>query len=213
MKKIMAGVLVCLLLLTGCSSKSGKEFKDIYESLNGTKTSSGKDIRSVTIDEDNPYEKVDASKIVDLMNKKQTFYVYFGFPECPWCRSVIEESIKVAKSNSIKKIYYVDVLDIRDKMEVKEGKATQTKEGTEDYNKLLELLDPVLSNYSLKDSNGKEIATNEKRIYAPNFVYVEKGEAKKLTEATSDQFTDPYMELTPEILEDEEKLFNDFFNN
>ena len=65
----------------------------------------------------------------------------------------------------------------------------------------------------VKDTEGNKISTEEKRIFAPNYIYVEKGVAKRITTGTSEKQTDSREELTKEILEDEEKLFNDFFKN
>ena len=58
-----------------------------------------------------------------------------------------------------------------------------------------------------------EVKVGEKRIYAPNFIYVNNGKAVKMTEGISDKQKDAFEELSDEILEDEEKLFNEFFNN
>ena len=73
------------------------------------------------------------------------------------------------------------------------------------------MLSNVLNNYELQDENGNSIDTGEKRIYAPSFVYIENGKAVKLIEGISENQTDSRMELTDEILEDEENLFSDFF--
>ena len=98
------------------------------------------------------------------------------------------------------KIYYVDVLDIRDTMELKEkNKPETTKEGSKGYYDLLELLDNVLSDYTLKTSKGKTVKTGEKRIFAPNIVAIVKGEAISLTDGISELQTDGYMELTEEM--------------
>ena len=217
-KKLFILILftVSLFTLTACTEdKNSKEdalnFKEEYESLNGQTNDSGKENRTISISEDNPYQTVEASEIVNLMNDKKTFYVYFGFPTCPWCRSVIEKSIEIAQKKNISKIYYVNVLEIRDKMEVVDGEATRTVEGSEDYYELIELLSNVLNNYELQDENGNSIDTGEKRIYAPSFVYIENGKAVKLIEGISENQTDSRMELTDEILEDEENLFSDFF--
>ena len=57
-----------------------------------------------------------------------------------------------------------------------------------------------------------KISVGEKRIFAPNYIYVEKGTAKKLIAGTSDLQKNSRDELTKEILEDEEKIFQNFFN-
>ncbi len=179
------------------------KFKNEYEELNGKENASGKEYREVSIPEDNPFVYATPEEIVKMMEDKETFAVYFGFKSCPWCRSVLENLVKVAKELNIKKIYYVDILDIRDTYELNsKGKAERTKEGTEGYYDLLEAFDKVLSDYTLTNSKGKTVKTGEKRIYAPNIVSVVAGVANKLTEGTSSKQTDAYMELTDEMLKE-----------
>ena len=221
-RKIMMMLLIVgtMFMITGCGNEDAKKFKNDYESINGKENTSGKIHRSITIDENNPFVYTTAEEIVKKIESKETFYVYFGDKLCPWCRSVIEKSIEVAKEKKIKTIYYVPIWDedgneiLRDRLKVNdEGKLETVKEGTEAYKKLLELLDNVLSDYSLTDKDNKKIETKEKRIYAPNFIYIENGEAKKLTEGISEKQSDSREELTEEILKDEQEQFESFFQN
>lgn len=219
---ILLITLIPILLTTGCSSKNDKEtalaFKEEYESLNGKTNSSGKEHRSVTIPSDNPFEKVSASDIVKMIKDGGTFYVYFGDKLCPWCRSVIEKACDVSKDNNIEKIYYVNIWDddggeiLRDKYQLVDGEAVQLIEGTDDYYKLLEYFDDLLSDYTLSDQDGNKILVGEKRIFAPNFVYVKDGKAVKLIDGISELQTDSREELTDEMLSDEEKQFNELFD-
>lgn len=213
-------IIGTMFMITGCGNEDAKKFKSDYESINGKENASGKVHRSVTIDENNPFVYTSAEEIVKKIESKETFYVYFGDKLCPWCRSVIEKSIEVAKEKNIKTIYYVPIWDedgneiLRDRLKVNdEGKLETVKEGTEAYKKLLELLDNVLSDYSLTDKDNKKVETKEKRIYAPNFIYIENGEAKKLTEGISEKQSDSREELTEEILKDEQEQFESFFQN
>ena len=219
MRKYLLLFLVVIVLVCGCTKAKNNyalEFKEEYESVNGKVSKSGKKHRILSIDKDNPFEKVDASKIVEMIENKETFYVYFGDKLCPWCRSVIEMSISVAKEKGIKKIYYVSIWDddgkeiLRDKYEIKDGSLVLASEGSEEYQSLLKYFDNVLSNYVLYDGEEK-FEVGEKRIYAPNFIYVNEGESIRLEEGISDKQTDSREELTDEILKDEEKLFNEFF--
>ena len=228
MKKYLSIVMILLILIgvSACKKEekntnpSALAFKEEYESLNGKTNASGKEHRTVTIDQDNPFEKVEASKIVELLNNKETFYVYFGDPLCPWCRSVIEKSIEVANKSNISKIYYVKVWD-EDGNEILRSKYTLDKknkpkliiDGTKEYKLLLEAFDNVLSEFTLKTTEGKTIKVGEKRIYAPNFIYVKEGKAEKLISGYSEKQTDAREVLTKEMLEDEEKIFDEFFKN
>ena len=221
MKKIFKLFVVTLLVLlvTGCKNQSALDFKEEYESLNGKENSSGKIHRTITIAEDNPYEKVDPSVIVDKINNKETFYLYVGDSLCPWCRSVLEKSIEVAKTNKIKKIYYIKIWDekgneiFRDTYELKEGTPSLKSEGTKEYKTIIEKFDSVLSDYTLTNEAGEKVNVGEKRIYAPNFFYVENGEVKKMVEGISESQEGSRDELTDAMLEDEQKQFNELFNN
>ena len=226
MKKIISLllVIVSLFVVTSCESKKEptKEalaFKEDYEKLNGKENKSGKVHRTVSIDEANPFVEVSAEDIVKKIANNETFYVYFGSTLCPWCRSTIESAIKVAKEKNIETIYYVDVWDdegneiLRDKLEVdKKGKVKVAKEGTESYYKLLDYFDEYLRNYDLTDSNGKAVESNEKRIYAPNYMYIENGNIKKLTNGKADSQKDSREELTETIKNEQLTKFRDFFN-
>jgi len=223
MKKKFIYVLVIILLLgvsVGCkNNKSALAFKEDYESVNDKENKSGKKHRSVTIDENNPYENISTDDLVKKIENKETFYVYFGDKLCPWCRSVIEKSIEVAKEKNIKKIYYIPIWDdegneiVRDKYEMIDGNLSKTVEGDKNYSKLLEYFNDLLKDYTVNDSNGNKVEVGEKRIFAPNYIYIENGVAKSLITGISDKQTDSREELTKEMLEDEEKAFKDFFAN
>ena len=222
MKKYLIVLVLFIMLLgvTGCkNNKYALEFKEEYESLNGTTNKSGKEHRTISISKNNPFHKVEQKDIVKMIEDKETFYLYVGDPLCPWCRSVLEKSIEVAKENKVKEIYYIDIWDddgneiLRDKYELKDGTLVKTVNGTEEYKKLLEYFDSVLSNYTVSDNDGNKIETGEKRIYAPNFFYIENGKVIKLVEGISDKQKDSREELTKEILEKKKKIFEEFFNN
>lgn len=214
MKKVVNIFIIVAILfgLTGCG-KEQKNFKKEYESLNGDS-----DYRTVNIPKNNPIVYATANEIVEKLKNNETFYVYFGSLYCPWCRSVIEKSLEVANNKKINKIYYVDIWDgnhneiLRDTFEIDEkGEAVATKIGTEDYYELLNRLNPVLDDYILTNDKGEKITCNEKRIFAPTFIYVENGKAIRKETGISDKQKNAKDELTDEIKTDEENKFNEFF--
>ena len=225
MKKKVFLILILFigLFVTGCSTnnKDALKFKEEYEKINGDKTSySDNKYRTLKIDKNNPYVYSSAKEILEKINNKETFYVYFGSSYCPWCRSVIEKSIESAQKNNIKKIYYVDMWNcfhneiLRDTYKLNdENEATKEKDGTKEYYKLLEKFDNLLEDYTLTTDDGEEVKVGEKRIFAPDFIYVENGVAKRITSATSENQKDADAKLTKEILKDEEKSFDNFFKN
>ena len=209
---------VSLFLITGCSEKSGVAFKKDYEEVNGVANKSGKIHRVISIPEDNVFVEVTPEEVIKKIENKDSFYVYFGSRLCPWCRSVIEEANIMAKRHGVGKVYYVDIWDdegneiLRDKYKLDDdNKPVLDKEGTESYKKFLTYFDSLLKEYTLTDSNGKTVSTNEKRIYAPNYILIEKGVAKKLVTGISEKQKDSREALTEEILKDEDTIFDDFF--
>lgn len=209
-RKLVLSLLLfaLLVLVTGCNNNEDEvltdamKFKNEYESINGTvREKDGKTIRSLNIPSDNPMTYATARDIIDSIKGKETFVVYFGFSDCPWCRSVIPTLIDVAKENNLNEIYYVDVKEIRDVLDLDDnGDVVTTKKGTDDYYELLTYLNDVLSDYNLTNSSGEIVSTGEKRIFAPNIVSVVNGEAKELESGVSDKQTDPYMELTEDMI-------------
>ena len=195
-----------------------EKFETEYESINSKLTDTGKTIRPLTIDSNNPIEYITEDKLVEKINNKESFIVYFGFADCPWCRSVIEEFLDTSKEYAIEKVYYLDIKDIRDKYELNDNhELVKTKEGTQGYYELLSKLSNVLDDYepltyTTTKGKTKKVAINEKRIYAPNFVLVENGDAVIKVTGISDDITDPYMELSDTIKEYQKSEFAKIFS-
>ena len=115
-KKILLLLLIGTLLLTGCTFKSkprqaALDFKNEYEQVNGKEIREGLKWRTLNIAEDNPYVKTTDDDIAKKIQNGETFYLYVGDHLCPWCRSVIEQSIKSAKENGVDEIFYIDFWD------------------------------------------------------------------------------------------------------
>lgn len=194
------------------------KFKNEYESVNNNDLSNGKKVRELTIADNNPFVYKTPEDLVKMIEDDKTFAVYFGFNTCPWCRSVITSLIDSALEKGVKKVYYVDVKDIRDTYELNDNnEAVRTKEGTDAYYRLLELLNPVLTDYTplkyeTKKGKTKEVKIDEKRIYAPNVVVVKNGEAVSMESGIVDELTDPYMELDNGIKCKIKEQFNCMFD-
>ena len=221
---IMLLIVVSIVTLSGCGksekNSAGIDFKKDYEAINGTTNKSGKEHRTIELSEDNVFVETSAEEIVKKIENKDSFYVYFGARTCPWCRSVIEMADKISRENGIEKIYYVDIWDndgneiLRDKYIVNDnGELEVAIEGKESYKKLLGYFDSLLKDYNVTNSEGESVSTEEKRIFAPNFVYVSKGEAVRLVSGTSSKQKDSREALTEEMLNDEKETFEKFFVN
>ena len=226
--KVLILVLAVALVfgVTGCGTKKkdnkkALEFKKEYEKLNGKTARYGKPHRTLNIPKDNPMIKITPAEVLEKIEKGETFYLYVGDSLCPWCRSVIETAIKVAKDNDVKEIYYIDFWDdenneiLRDVYEYKDGQVVKTVEETEEYKKMLDLCPEYLGlrNYTIKDDKGNEIEVNTKRFFGPTFLSVKDGEFEKYTDGRSIKQDSPIEKLSDEVLEDMENIFNSFFLN
>lgn len=209
MKKIIItiSIIFSIFLLTGCTKSDAEKFKEEYESINN-KEIYGNKARELNIDKNNNIVYKSDEEIVQMIKNKETFVVYFGFPKCPWCRSVLPSLLDVSSDLGLEKLYYVDVSEIRDTLEINDNNEIVTsKNGSDAYYELLELLNSVLEEYTLENKDGEEVNTNEKRIFAPNVVSVVKGEAKELETGIIDELTDPYMEITDDM---RKEMYNNF---
>ncbi len=218
-------LVLVTISLVGCGSnkddsKYSKEFKEDYESLNDKTNSRGAKHRAISISENNVFREITKEELIEKLNNKESFYIYFGSTLCPWCRSVLEMADKISRDNGIDIIYYIDVWDdegneiFRDKYALDSNNNPElVQEGTAAYKLVLERFDEYLSNYTLTDSDGNKVEVGEKRVYAPNFAYVLNGKAIRLVTGISEKQKDSREELTDEMLDDEENIFKKFFSN
>ena len=215
-------IIISIFLITGCrkNNADAKKFSEEYEKLNNTKAPYGdnENYRNISIPKNNSFVYSNAKEILEMIDNKETFYVYFGSAHCPWCRSVIEKAVEVANKNKVEKIYYVNIWKgfheeiLRDTYEIGDNnKPNKVKDGSKEYYKLLNKFDNLLEDYTLTTDNNEKINVGEKRIFAPNFIYVEKGKAKKIITGISKKQTKYNSKLNKNILADEEKKFNNFF--
>jgi len=219
-RKKIASIVLAMGLLVGCTNKpvvQEKSFKEDYEQYNGLTNESGKEHRTITIDTTTEFIYTDLDTVIDMAENEQSFYMYFGDALCPWCRSVIEVASQVSQEKQIDKIYYVDIWDddhneiVRDVYVAKDGLIEKESDGIESYQKLLELADAYLSEYSIEDEYGNKFSLGEKRVFAPTFFYFEKGEVVRTTDGISSLQEDAREPLSSEMLEEERQLFNTFF--
>lgn len=206
---LLFGVLIAGLLVLGACSQPGSktdEFALSYEALNGQKTSSGKEYMSLDFPDENVFETPSEEAVLKLLDEG-TGVIYFGFPECPWCRSSILLMDEAAKAVKLESIYTVEVSEIRDTKRVDEnGKIVTDKEGTEFYYKLLERLGNWAPEY-----NGLNDPT-ERRIHTPLVVVVVDGEIVASHVGTVEAHEDPFAPMTDEVRAEVLKVFKDMFS-
>lgn len=211
--KIYLGIiLVCTVLVIGlcvyaiATHKEEKltdalKFKKEYESLNEVVNENNeKQYMEIFIDEENPIVYKTGQEIVEIM-KNEDAIIYFGFAACPWCRNAVPVLLDAAKELNVDKIYYVDILDIRDTYKFSGSiEPEQTKKGTDAYYNILKILDKKLDKFYVKDEAGNMYDTGVKRLYAPTVVGVKDGKVVGIHVATVESQTNPY-----EVLSDKQK--------
>lgn len=217
MKKIILILTIFLIILTGCKKETNEnylKFKEDYELLNKKDN-----YRQISLDNEVNIKTITGEEVVEKIENKETFYIYFGSPSCPWCRSIIEMALEIANKKDIT-IYYVDIWEddheeiLRDRYKINDNGEIETiYKGTDSYKELLKYFDSFLNEYTLTDKDGNIINLGEKRIFAPSFFYIEDGKTKKHTTGISTYQKNANEELTDEILEDEKEKFNEFFKD
>lgn len=224
-RRILLGIIALLVLFAVCigifiymdrdnpsiENKEAIQFKEEYEALNNVEKY-GKVYKELTIAKDNQVDILTEEETIKLL-ESGTGILYLGFPECPWCRSMLPVLLQTMNNMNIDKLYYLNILDLRSTFELNEkNKAVVTREGSEDYYKMLELMDDYLDDYYLTTESGKKVNTKEKRIYAPTIVAIKDGKIKGIHVSTVDSQTDPYESLTKEQEEELSNIFIDLIN-
>lgn len=199
-RTLIAAVLIALIFFAGYAAvklKNGdsitspkyvatameKQFKEEYESLNGTTYSDGSKITEVEIIEDNNIEYISMTDAVNLLDSG-TGVIYFGFSGCSFCRNAVPVLLEAMTSSELETIYYVDLRpenkaenDLRDTYTLNtKNKAKKTKDAEESYYEVLTSLANYLEDYVLTTDKGKKVDTGEKRLYVPTVVAVVEGE-------------------------------------
>ena len=179
------------------------KFKEEYENLNGTENS-GKQYKTIRISDNNPIVYATYDEIEKILTE-QTGIIYFGFPECPWCRNAVPVLIDAAKELNIDKIYYFNALEIRDVKSLDDnGNIIVEKEGTDEYKKIVQILYNYLNPYGgLNDPTIK-------RLYFPTVVFVKNGEIIGTHTSTVESQTDPSVSLTDSQYEELKNIYSSY---
>lgn len=178
--------LILYFVLTVQSDEA--RFKKEYEKLNGQKNENKKTYVQVSIPKENNIQYLDFEEVMKFL-KEGTGIIYFGFPECPWCRNAVPVLIDAAKENETT-IYYYNALPIRDIKQLNEdGKIETTKKGTKNYYKLVDKLKDYLPAYEGLDD------ASIKRLYFPTVFFVQGGKIVGMHEGTVDSQENPYKVL------------------
>ena len=182
---LLVGILSYLFLTVDDNEVTdGKKFKEEYNYLG--------------IDEDNLFIYKSASDIVDLIKNKDTFLVYFGYPEDEKVKELLPKIVSEINSNKIDKVYYVNLKKIRNEVIYNGTELETVRIGTQGYYNLLDILNDLLGTYNVKNDKGKNLDAG-KRIEAPTVLAVVKGKATKLVDSRSKDFEEDLKGVINEI--------------
>ncbi len=218
----LLGIIILVTIICGYfaftkdkieSKTDAIKMKEEYAELNGKiNEKNTKEYPIVELADENPFVYKTGEEMIDILENK-TGVIYFGFPTCPWCRSLLPILEKAAKSQGIGEVYYLNIYEIRSTLSLDENnKVITEKEGSEDYYRILDLLKDYLTDYTLS-KDGKSIKTDEKRLYAPTVVVVDNGKIVGFHEGTlSEAQPTGYEKMTDEEKEQLQKILEDMMS-
>lgn len=191
----MAAILAAILVLSGCSrgeSTGDAAITQEYAALNGSTTESGNEYLDVNLPDDHRFTTATDRDIINLLENGSGI-IYFGFPECPWCRNMMPVLDEAAKDSDVDQIHYLNVREIRDTRSLAEdGTVVIDEPGSTSYAEILAELGDFAPEYTgLNDPT-------QRRIYVPLVVAVRDGKVVGSHMSTVDSQTDPYIALTEE---------------
>lgn len=208
MKKIIY-ILVIAVMLTACTKVTDEPkqtaFAKEYEALNGQDNGSGREHMALELENTEVIKYANYEEIEAVLDG--TGLIYFGFPECPWCRTLVPALLESAKETGLEEIYYMNILNERDSYSLKDGELITDSSGTKGYGQLIERLWDHLEDYELTDKEGNKVPTGTRRLYAPTLVFVLNGEIEYVHVGTIDSQTDPYVALSKEQKEELMTIF------
>jgi len=155
-------------------------FKEEYETLNEQKNTAGTHtFKTITIPEFNLIRYTTPEEILEIA-ESGTGLIYFGFPQCPWCRQMTPLLIEVALYAGLDTIHYIDMTEIRTTWILQDGNPIMTDPGHPRYQDLLtafrSVIEPLpLNPFHLTDSDGDRVSTEELRIFVPTVVAIRDG--------------------------------------
>lgn len=216
MKKIIA-IIISVLIIVGIMvvgllsiideeqtvSGDSLKFKEEYELLNGKYYEEyDLTLSSMEIEKDNPMIYINDNDVIEKLTEG-THIVYFGFPECGWCRRVVPVLLTFAKTNKIDTIYYYNFSNLRTEYEKGEN-----EEKVKLYKNIIEVL---------KDNIDNTYEDGTKRLSAPTIIFIKDGQIVgshyKLVESYDDYNAKLTKEQTEELLKIYQNNYNKMFAN
>ena len=205
--KILFVIFLMLFSLIGCKTDEVKtdniRFKEEYESINGQLNDKGKTITTINIDENNSIRYIEQQEVVEALING-THVVYFGWPECSWCRRALPVLIDAVNEYPGMRIYYFSIKQAREDYD--NGVDSELAELYKEISKILLMSDVDFSEISEVDENGIL------RIVASMLIFVKNGDVIGAHRRTVSSHLDSYEELTAEQIKELKEIYDYFCN-
>ena len=208
-KKLIIGIIFIIILIIGGvttyllvqNSKDSYKFKKEYESYNNKsweyEGKKGKYL-NIEINKDNPIIYLNDENIVKEL-KEGDKIIYFGFPDCNWCRAALPVLLKTAEENGVERIYYYNFGEVRGAFE-----KDTNNEKAKIYQEIINVLGNNIT--STFESGAKK---GEKRLSAPTVVLIKKGKVSSFHYRTVDSHRNYNKNLTTKEYEELYKIYED----
>lgn len=141
------------------------------------------------VDDEHVFVEINMERAKEVFDNHETAIIYFGFPQCPWCKEAMPILNEAAKESNIKTIYYV-----------------QTRK---DENKDMEFKQPVIdymSEWLLKNDDGNPW------LYNPDVVVIENGIVVSNHVGTLDDHDAEKRKMTDDEVEGLKEIYLDMLN-
>jgi len=123
----------------------------------------------------------DGKELLNKLESKESTVIYFGYSDCPWCRSIISTLTDVVIENNIDNFYYVNVKKI--------DKSTVNK------------IKIKLNDYLEENDNGI------KTLYVPDVYFIKDGDIKYHYLSNIDSVKNPYKKMNEEQIKELKDIY------
>lgn len=192
---LAAIVLVSAFMLSSCGSAGGDEGTD--EGTAGVPFAS-KDIVDLSgydgmegYEGESRFVETTVAEVVKLMNDKETFVVFLGFNNCPYCNAVISY-VNEAAENAGEYIGYIDT---------RKNPSWENNMDIDDY----DLFVKYFGDYLELDED------NKKHLYVPDMYFIKNGEIVARHDGVVEGADDPEQPLTKDQQKELRKILADDF--
>jgi len=182
MRKLLITMMICFMtLLCACASQKTQ--------ITGTKSDmSG--YEGFT-DTEHVFYDMTVAGMLEYMDAKESFAVYFGFDNCPWCLDAMPVLNEAAKEYEAE-VGYIDT---------RKNPAWQKNVDIDDYDKLVERI----GNYFTYDNDGN------RHLYTPAVVFIKDGEVVLYHEGTVESHNARERSMTDEEIEELKEIYREGF--